>query len=825
MPEATRSLMDLLEDLAAQREALLALSPDAPERPHAQAKFDEGMRTLRARLPSAPREVVRGPLDAAARAADILTFEVPPSHRRRLGPVITGAKRAALEAVRPAWVKWLRPQRDFNVMLLEVLGRLLDRAHSLETGTAPAKVVEVAVPLPAALPLPVLRRQAAFNAQAVRLAEVAAAGLPSVDEANALVATLAALVDPLAAAGSSRRLERVALRGVQPLLREALRRQVAFNNEVVLVLSNLLNGRPPVSAPPPDDYERWHRARDAREHAAALARLAKVTSRPLVSVVVPAWETPADVLEQMIASVRAQSWERWELCVVDDGSRKATVRRVMAKWAKRDPRIRFQRLEGKGSIARATNAALAMATGDFVAFLDHDDALAPHALAEVVAALDAEPTLDWLYSDEDRLSADGRRRHSPMMKPGFSWELLRSNNYICHFVVVRAALARELGIRESFQGAQDYDFLLRLAERTTRVKRIPRVLYHWRQSDLSLSQDEEKLRAASAAGARALREHLERSGEAARVEDLGRGEYRVRHPVRGAPKVSIIVPFKDRPELLDLLTRTLLPLTAYQNYELLLVSNNSARKETFELLDRLTDPRIRKLEWNHPFNYPALNNWAAKQATGEFLLFLNNDMEVVDPDWLHELLGHAQRPKVGMVGPKLKFPDGSIQHAGVVVGIGGYAAHPFWRFPDTGHRTPFGTADWNRNYLAVTSACVLQRREVFEHLGGFDERFVVCGSDVDLGIRTHQMGLQVVYTAGTWLYHHESASRRNTRIPAQDLWHSVVRYRPWLEGGDPFYNPNLDLLTTDTGLEEDGRSAVELAAQAIVLAAEEGARS
>ncbi len=664
----------------------------------------------------------------------------------------------------------------------------------------------------------ILGQQRAWNERAVEIAARASrSDLPPVEEANALIAGLAALCDPLRDA-------RRWMRPLEPLLREVLRKQQRFNSEVMLVLSDLLNGRPPIVAPTSKEYRAFYETQERLDLAACSAALRTLTLRPLISLVVPAWETPPEILRTCIDSVRAQLYPEWELCIVDDGSKSRKVRELLEEYARMDPRIRWARLDQNGGIARATNKAIEMAKGDWIAFLDHDDALAPHALAEMALRIAAEPTLDWLYSDEDRLTQDGVR-DTPFFKPDWSPDLLRSVNYVCHFVVARASAVKELGIREGFEGSQDYDFLLRLSEKTQRVAHIPKILYHWRTSPISLSRDDRKLKAASAAGVQALEEHLSRLGEQGVVSDPWPTHYRVRYPVRGKPLVSIIIPFKDRPELLQRLLPTLLQRTRYRNYEVLLVSNESKDPSTFEFLDGQRDPRIRRLEWNHPFNYPAINNYAVREAKGELLLFLNNDMEVVDPEWLEELIGHAQRPEVAMVGPKLLFPDGSIQHAGVVVGICGYAGHPFWRFPDDQHWTPFGHADWNRNYLAVTSACVLIRREMFEALGGFDERFRVCGSDVDIGIRAVHAGKRVVYTAGTWLYHHESASRRTQPMPEDDHWEAVVAYRDVLHRGDPFYNPNLTLASTQPDLKMDEPSGLELALEPLSAYAAEHLRA
>ncbi|MFP2931205.1 glycosyltransferase, partial [Pyxidicoccus sp. 3LG] len=496
------------------------------------------------------------------------------------------------------------------------------------------------------------------------------------------------------------------------------------------------------------------------------------------------------------------------MLLVDDGSTAPHVATVLREAAARNPRLRVLTCEHHEGISKALRTGLDAVRSEWVGFLEPDATLAPHALTEVVQALSAEPSLDVVYSDEDRLDAQGRRTE-PFFKPDWSPDLLRSVHYVRHFLVARRQLLSTVGgVREGFDGAHDYDLMLRLSEATRGIGHVPKLLYHGRAPTPGPQ--------ATDAGVRALREHLTRMGESAEVTSPTPAQYRVRYPVRGTPKVSIIVPFKDRPDLLELLLPGLLERTTYRNFEVLLVSNNSTKPETFALLERLTDPRLVKLTWDFPFNYPAINNWAAKQATGELLLFLNNDMEVVDPGWLEELVSQAQRPEVGAVGCKLLFPEGTVQHAGVVVGVTGMAGHPFWRLPDGPIATPFGHSEWTRNWLSVTSACVIFRRAVFEELKGFDERFQVCGSDIEIGLRLNQRGLRVVYTPHARLIHHESASRRADAVPEADYWWSYVAYRPWLGvKGDPFYNPNLTLMGTDCALRQHAESGETLAVRTL----------
>ncbi len=827
-PSHAATAGELAELIAEQRRLIDSLRSRQGE---ASEELRSHERTLRLLMAELLRQVGEAPprphtpLQAARLVADLFHFEVPQSHRRRLGRVVTTAKRVFVEGLRPFHIEMLRPQQAFNQELLAVLeqlaqqrdgaarvameeqsrrklGPLMDpfawRVMTHRRGGAgrAVKLLKRSY-LQAAEPLMrhALERQRRWNEEAVALALDAMRPERLSMEARARrVADLLERADPCAGTAS------LPGRLTSVVWREVFRRQHVFNREISLFLADALETRPPVTAPPAEDYERWYTEREPSWVSRAAEAVKVLEAPPVISLITPVSETSVPWLRACIESVRAQVHPFWELCLADDGSCSSQVVALLEEYARRDSRIRVARAVVGGGVVQATHAALALAKGRFIGLLGHEDTLAPHALAEVVLRLAREPEAELLYSDEDRLDAQGRRG-APFFKPDWSPDLLRSVNYLSHFVVVRRSLLEEAGgPREGFQGAEDYELLLRLTERTPRIAHVPGILYHARSNGTAQK--------ASAAGVRALKEHLARRGEAGEVEEVAPRHYRVRYAVRGEPRVSIIVPFKDKPELLRTLT-TSLEKTRYRNYELLLVSNNSTRPETFALLEQLTDPRIRKLTWDFPFNYPAINNHAARHAMGELLLFLNNDIEIIEPGWLEELIGQAQRPEVGAVGAKLLFPDGSIQHAGVVVGITGFAGHPFWRMPDTRHMTPFGHADWVRNYLSVTSACVMLRREVFEELGGYDERFTVVGSDIELGLRLVRRGLRVVYTPHATLVHHESASRRLDQLPENDLWQSFVAYRPWLRSGDPFYNPHLTLKSTDAGLRwhaEDGEA-------------------
>ncbi|QSQ25077.1 glycosyltransferase [Pyxidicoccus parkwayensis] len=777
-------------------------------------------------------------LQEAARLADPAHFSVPASHRARGGGAVTAAKRAFVGGLEPFHTEMLRPQGDFNRAVVKVLehlsvhrslglkddlsawvGAQLDakvdptrwqvRSHrgavaGALVGWAKRSYLSALGPVLEE----VLRGQAEWN-RAMADALRAAAGTVRLTEAEASrrVASLDALREPL----GQRKLP-AALRATAPLWGEVLRRQARFNAEASLALASLLGTRTPPPRPPSlEDYPDWCARREPARIDAVREAVSRLESRPLLSLVTVLSNASEAFFRTCLASVQAQVYPDWEWVLVDEGGTAPAVARLLQEAAAREPRIRVLTQQAGEGGARALNTGLGAARGQFVGFVGQDDLLAPHALAEVALELTARPELDVLYTDEDRLDAEGRRS-APFFKPDWSPDLLRSVDYVSHFLVVRRALLERVGgLREGFDGAESYDLALRLSEATQHIGHAPGAVYHRREATPS-----HRPAAGADVGVRALQQHLARRGEAAEVTSVAPGHYRVRYPVKGTPKVSIIVPFKDRPDLLRTLMDSLLAHTTYTNYEVVLVSNNSTQPETFALLEQLVDPRLVKRVWDHPFNYPAINNWAAKQATGELLLFLNNDMEVVDPEWLGELVAQAQRPEVGAVGCKLLFPEGTVQHAGVVVGMTGMAGHPFWRLPDGPISTPFGNTEWTRNWLSVTSACVILRREVFEQAGGFDERFQVCGSDVELGLRLNTRGLRVVYTPHARLIHHESASRRADAIPEGDYWWSYVAYRPWLgPRGDPFYNPNLSLLSTDCDLRRHPEDGEQLAVRTL----------
>lgn len=522
---------------------------------------------------------------------------------------------------------------------------------------------------------------------------------------------------------------------------------------------------------------------------------------PLISIIVPAFNTPDRYLDEMVDSVIAQTYTNWELCLVQGGSPDPERAKAIRLAAKKDTRIKLIELQKNLGIAGNTNAGIKKAKGEFIAFLDHDDTLAPFALNEVASDINRHPQTHLFYSDEDKLTENGKRRTLPFFKPDWSPDLFYGVNYMAHFVVAEARLVQRLdGIREGFDGSQDYDFLLRVVETKPNIRHIPKILYHWRMAVGSTATRIGEKNYADAAGKKALSQYFERNNIDAKVVDSGLSptNYKVRYSTKDQPLVSIIIPFKDKADLLQVCVESILEKTTYKNFEILLVSNNSKEKATHDYLDGLHDhPQIRLLTYNRPFNYSAVNNYGRRFAEGKILLFMNNDMEVINPDWLEEMAGVALRQEIGAVGATLLYPDKTVQHAGVVMGLTGMAGHVFRR-RRLGQLTPFGLADWPRNYLAVTGACLMVRAEVFDQVNGFDEKFIICGSDVALCLSIDKAGFKNVYWPGARLFHYESVSVGSyANIPHSDYEHSLVYYAPYLEAGDSYYNPNLSLVAEE----------------------------
>jgi GT2 family glycosyltransferase len=545
-------------------------------------------------------------------------------------------------------------------------------------------------------------------------------------------------------------------------------------------------------------YQLWMERYEpkAGELHAARKEGAAFRYQPLISIVMPVYNVEELWLRAAIESVSKQIYGQWELCIVDDASTKPHIKTVLQEYMNRDGRVRAVFLEENLGISGASNAALDLATGEFVGLLDNDDELAPFALFEVVKLLNQVPDLDFVYSDEDKLEVNGARTE-PFFKPDFSPDLLTSMNYICHFSVFRRDLLRQIGgFRKGFEGSQDYDLVLRATEHARNIAHIPKVLYHWRKIPGSASASVNAKDYAFQAGCRALEEALVRRGQNGKVEMIMPGRYRIRYEIEDRPLVSIIIPTKDKVEFLRRCLDSIREKSSYTNYEIIVVDNNSIEAETMHYLDLIRKrPECRVLSFNEPFNYARLNNFAAGQAKGEFLLFLNNDTEVITSGWMEEMISHAQRREIGAVGIKLLFPNNIVQHGGVIVGLGGVAGHAFYGSPAGDH----GYIDFamiTRNCAAVTAACLMMRREVFEEVGGFDEEIDVAYNDVDLCLKIISNSYYIVWTPHATLYHYESASRGQFQ-PERNIRYFCDKWQKFLEGGDPFYNPQLALDRND----------------------------
>jgi GT2 family glycosyltransferase len=576
--------------------------------------------------------------------------------------------------------------------------------------------------------------------------------------------------------------------------------KIDATGEMPLWLPDVAEFRDGETAPLP--YERWmleHRVR-----AADRRRMRNISAvlphRPLLSVIMPVYDAPEQYLREAIESVIGQAYEHWELCIADDASPGTRVRAILEGYARTDSRIKLAFRTVNGHIAEASNTALELATGEFVALLDHDDVLAPDAFFEIAVAVNRQPDVDVIYSDEDKIDERGRRT-MPYFKPDWSPDSLLARNYVSHLGVYRRSLVTELGgFRTGFEGSQDYDLLLRVTEHTERVAHIPHVLYHWRLHAGSTAAARTQKTYAYDAGRRALEEALERRGESGRVihDELRTGLYSIRYAIRDPGDVCVIIPTRDHGDDLGRCLTALFERTTYPRFEVLVIDNGTTDPASLAILadwsNREPD-RMRIERYDVPFNFSRINNFGATKTSAAYLLFLNNDTEIVTPDWIEAMIEQAQRPCIGAVGAKLLYADGTIQHAGVVVGLGGVAGH--------GHKHAqaeepgyFFTLQATNNVSAVTAACLMVRRDVFEQVGGFDEQLAIAFNDVDLCLRILAAGYRNIYLPHVVLYHYESKSRGYEDTPekqnrfAREQQYMRTRWKTDTEP-DPYYNINL----------------------------------
>lgn len=559
-------------------------------------------------------------------------------------------------------------------------------------------------------------------------------------------------------------------------------------------------------------YQKWWKSQrlSKKKRQKIKEQLENFKYQPVISVLVPVYNTPPQFLKDCLQSVEEQVYPHWELCIADDNSSNQETRKILAEYqqkAKKDSRIKLSLSKKNRHISQNTNNALKLARGEFVALLDHDDMLHPAALYLVAKELNQNPSWDIIYSDEDKMSVKGNHSE-PHFKPDWNPDLLLSMNYICHLTVVRRSLMKKVGgMRKNFVGAQDYDLFLRLTEKTKKIKHIPHVLYHWRKVPGSTSlfysykgyADKNAKKALFYTGKR-------RKGNWKVAKGLAPTSFRVIRKHNEDKRVAIIIPFRDKVNLLKKCLNSVLYKTYYRNFRIVLVDNQSVEKSTLNYLRELgKNSKIKILNYPHPFNFAAINNWAVKQIGEPLILFLNNDTEVINSDWLSAMVEHIQRPEVGAVGAKLLYPNGRIQHAGVVLGVGkfkdkpfGVAGHSHKYFPQRSNGY-FEQINVIRDYSAVTGACMLTKRDLFIKLGGFDEKkYTVAWNDVDYCLRLRAKKYLIVYTPYAQLYHYESVSRgldENGEKMKRFHQECELMYKKWSDvlGNDPYYNPNLSL--------------------------------
>ena len=532
----------------------------------------------------------------------------------------------------------------------------------------------------------------------------------------------------------------------------------------------------------------------------------KFSHNPKFSIVVPLYKTQKEYLVQLIYSIQKQSYDNWELILSDGSGQNSNLKDFVKRNYENDKRINFIDNSEELDISANTNRAIEIATGDYVVFADHDDLLAADALYECVCAINEDREREILYSDEDKVTMDGKEYFQPHFKTDFNIDLLCSMNYICHLFVVKKSLIHQIGMLKSeYNGAQDYDFILRSIEVAKNIYHIPKILYHWRAHKDSTAENPESKLYAFEAGRRAIEAHYKRVGIPAIVESGEYlGLYRTKYQWKYNPLISIIIPNKDHIEDLDKCINSIEKKSSYRNYEFIIVENNSINESTFQYYEELEErnDKVKVVKWAGDFNFSAINNYGVKFANGEYLLFLNNDTEMINIDCISELLGYCMRKDVGIVGARLYYEDDSIQHAGVIVGFGGIAGHAFLGLPRSANGY-FSRIICAQDLSAVTAACMMVKRSVFDEVMGLDESLKVAFNDIDFCMKVRSANYLVVYNPYAELYHYESKSRglEDTEEKIKRFNSEIDRFAAkWPEilmKGDPYYNPNLSMKRCD----------------------------
>lgn len=553
----------------------------------------------------------------------------------------------------------------------------------------------------------------------------------------------------------------------------------------------------------PLHYNEWFGRHRITEEELETQRKHKFDFEPKISILVPTYNTDLNMLHEMIDSVISQSYSNWELCIADGSQGNDALEKELLEYSNKDSRIKVTFLEKNQGISGNTNGALELATGEFVGLLDHDDVVEPDLLYEVVKTLQ-DREIEALYTDEDKVNETLTEYSDPNFKPDFSIDLLRSHNYITHFFVVKRQIISEIGgFRSEFDGSQDYDLIFRCVEKAKKVGHVSKSLYHWRMCEGSTAEDPRSKMYCYDAGKRAIEAHLSRCGIEAKVDYAGEnlwGLYHTKYTVKDNPLVSVVIANMDHVKDLDKCIRSIQKNSTYKNVEFVIVENNSQKKETFEYYKEIQAEydNVKVLTWEREFNYSAINNYGVKNADGEYILLLNNDTELITPDAIEEMLGICQRSDVGIVGAKLLYADNTVQHAGVIIGFGNYAGHIFTLKEDSDYGYMM-RAQINCNYNAVTAACLMTRKEIFNEVNGLSEDLAVAGNDIDFCLKVRDKGYLVVYDAFAKWHHYESKSRGYETTPEKkeryekelDIFRK--RWAEILKNGDPYYNKNFPI--------------------------------
>ena len=563
-------------------------------------------------------------------------------------------------------------------------------------------------------------------------------------------------------------------------------------------------------AEPQNIYQKWIELNEPTEEELENQRNTKFEKTPKISIIIPMYNTPVNFFKELVDSLIEQTYSNWELCLADGSPEK---NEELKSIYEKDSRIKYKFLGENKGIAGNTNEALKLATGEYIGLLDHDDLLPKFSLYEIVKCINKNPEVEFIYTDEDKFEKLGGKRYDPYFKSDFAPDTLRANNFICHFSIFKKELMDKLeGFRKEFDGAQDYDILLRMSEEAKNIIHIPKILYHWRVHEQSTAKSGGTAKPyAYEAGIKAIQSHIDRLGLKGTVEHGNTlGTYKINYEIIGNPKVSIIIPNKDYISTLKVCLKSLKKLTTYENYEIIIVENNSEQEETFNYYKKIDGKDKIKVVYypEKEFNYSKIINFGVKNSSGEYIVQLNNDTELLTPNWLQEMLMFAQREDVGAVGVELFYPDKTIQHAGIIVGIGGVAGHVFKNIPHNMHGY-FSKDAMIQNLSAVTAACMMAPKAIYDEVGYMDEKFKVAFNDVDFCLKIREKGKLIVYNPYVQFIHYESKSRGFEDTPEKqarfknEIDRFYEKWQSFLDKGDPYYNINLRLDNDQYAIREE----------------------